>query len=253
ARPRSPTGQFRAILLAAMLRYPPLPHPTPAAGQAARPQRRRFSPLVSQGTAALVCVAENSRWVLCSLYPAWFFGCMPDGSITTFSGVLFRPLLPNPDDIRIADIAHALSQQCRFAGHTTVRSYVPCRTSSGGSVPPRSRAIPPTPRPSGRLSVLAFCGVARGAEVPRVRSRADYDGGAPRRCLTRLLSARARLHRPRRGRLARLARVGPARGVRAVRRGGCVPVPAGSERRLAAARMRRHSLDVCPAGIGAGL
>jgi hypothetical protein len=28
--------------------------------------------------------------VLCSLYPAWFFGCMPDGSITTFSGVLFR-------------------------------------------------------------------------------------------------------------------------------------------------------------------
>jgi hypothetical protein len=43
---------------------------------------------------------------------------MPDGSITTFSGVLFRPLLPNPDDIRIADIAHALSQQYRFAGHT---------------------------------------------------------------------------------------------------------------------------------------
>ena len=43
---------------------------------------------------------------------------MPDCSITTFSGVLFRPLLPNPDDIRIADIAHALSQQYRFAGHT---------------------------------------------------------------------------------------------------------------------------------------
>ena len=42
----------------------------------------------------------------------------PHGSITTFSGVLFWPLLPNPDDIRIADIAHALSQQCRFAGHT---------------------------------------------------------------------------------------------------------------------------------------
>ena len=46
-------------------------------------------------------------------------GCMaPHGSITTFSGVLFWPLLPNPDDIRIADIAHALSQQCRFAGHS---------------------------------------------------------------------------------------------------------------------------------------
>ena len=87
------------------------------AGQAARHHAggsARWSPR----TAALVCVAENSRWVLCSLYPVWFFGCMPDGSITTFSDVLFWPLLPNPDDIRIADIAHALSQQCRFAGHT---------------------------------------------------------------------------------------------------------------------------------------
>jgi hypothetical protein len=42
---------------------------------------------------------------------------MPDGSITTFSGIRFWPLLPNPDDIRIEDIAHALSNQCRFAGH----------------------------------------------------------------------------------------------------------------------------------------
>jgi len=43
-----------------------------------------------------------------------------DGSITTYSGVLFWPLLPNADDIRIEDIAHALSNQCRFAGHTHV-------------------------------------------------------------------------------------------------------------------------------------
>ena len=43
-----------------------------------------------------------------------------DGSITTFSGVRFWPLLPNPDDILIADIAHALSNQCRFAGHVRV-------------------------------------------------------------------------------------------------------------------------------------
>ena len=41
-----------------------------------------------------------------------------DGSIITFSGISFWPLLPNPDDIRIDDIAHALSHQCRFAGHT---------------------------------------------------------------------------------------------------------------------------------------
>src|ERR1017187_4953916 len=39
-----------------------------------------------------------------------------DGSITTFSGIRFWPLLPNPADIRIEDIAHALSNQCRFGG-----------------------------------------------------------------------------------------------------------------------------------------
>jgi hypothetical protein len=43
-----------------------------------------------------------------------------DGSITTYSGVRFWPLLPNPDDILIEDIAHSLSLQCRFAGHTRV-------------------------------------------------------------------------------------------------------------------------------------
>jgi hypothetical protein len=42
-------------------------------------------------------------------------------------------------------------------------------------------------------SVLAFCGVAGGAEVSRVRSRADYDGGAR---LTRLLAGRERRCRP---------------------------------------------------------
>src|ERR1035441_7163695 len=41
----------------------------------------------------------------------------PHGSITTFSGIRFWPLLPNPADIRIEDIAHALSNQCRFGGH----------------------------------------------------------------------------------------------------------------------------------------
>jgi len=41
----------------------------------------------------------------------------PHGSITTFSGIRFWPLQLNPADIRIEDIAHALSNQCRFAGH----------------------------------------------------------------------------------------------------------------------------------------
>ena len=42
-----------------------------------------------------------------------------DGFIGTFSGLRFWPLLPNPDDILIADIAHALAHQCRFGGHAS--------------------------------------------------------------------------------------------------------------------------------------
>ena len=43
---------------------------------------------------------------------------VPHGSITTFSGIRFWPMLLNTADIRIEDIAHALSNQCRFAGHS---------------------------------------------------------------------------------------------------------------------------------------
>ena len=43
----------------------------------------------------------------------------PHSSITTFSGIRFWPLLPNPADILIADIAHALAHQCRFGGHAS--------------------------------------------------------------------------------------------------------------------------------------
>lgn len=42
----------------------------------------------------------------------------PD-TIAVFSGGWIRPLDPNPDDIKIEDIAHALSNQCRFTGHTS--------------------------------------------------------------------------------------------------------------------------------------
>jgi hypothetical protein len=52
-----------------------------------------------------------------SVFSVIFWGMDPNGSITTYSGVRFWPLLPNPADIRIEDIAHALSNQCRFAGH----------------------------------------------------------------------------------------------------------------------------------------
>ena len=38
--------------------------------------------------------------------------------MTTHSGQPFFPLDPHPEEIRIEDIAHALSHQCRFNGHT---------------------------------------------------------------------------------------------------------------------------------------
>lgn len=37
--------------------------------------------------------------------------------IETFSGRHFRPLSPRVKDVQIVDIAHALSNQCRFSGH----------------------------------------------------------------------------------------------------------------------------------------
>lgn len=37
--------------------------------------------------------------------------------IQTFTGIQFWPLDPRPEEIDIRDIAHALSNQCRFAGH----------------------------------------------------------------------------------------------------------------------------------------
>jgi len=38
----------------------------------------------------------------------------------TFSGVQFWPLDPRPEEIRIEDIAHALSLKCRFNGHCRI-------------------------------------------------------------------------------------------------------------------------------------
>ena len=40
--------------------------------------------------------------------------------ITTYSGKQFFPLEPNTEDINIDDIAHALSNLCRFNGHVQV-------------------------------------------------------------------------------------------------------------------------------------
>lgn len=38
--------------------------------------------------------------------------------ITTYTGKRFSPLYPQPQDVDIVDIAHALSRICRFGGHT---------------------------------------------------------------------------------------------------------------------------------------
>jgi hypothetical protein len=37
--------------------------------------------------------------------------------IETFTGTAFTPLAPRASDVRIEDIAHSLSNQCRFSGH----------------------------------------------------------------------------------------------------------------------------------------
>lgn len=37
--------------------------------------------------------------------------------ILTFTGRIFYPMDPNPADVDIVDIAHALSNTCRFTGH----------------------------------------------------------------------------------------------------------------------------------------
>lgn len=38
--------------------------------------------------------------------------------IQTFTGIAFWPMDPRPEEIDIRDIAHALSMQCRYGGHT---------------------------------------------------------------------------------------------------------------------------------------
>jgi len=43
----------------------------------------------------------------------------PD-AIETYSGLYVRPLALRPEDVRLADVAHALSNTCRFTGHSRV-------------------------------------------------------------------------------------------------------------------------------------
>jgi hypothetical protein len=53
------------------------------------------------------------------------------GWIQTFSGNMVEPLDPDPESLCLTDIAHSLSMQCRFTGHTktfysTARHSINC-------------------------------------------------------------------------------------------------------------------------------
>lgn len=42
----------------------------------------------------------------------------PNASILTYTGRVFYPLQPSAKDVALEDVAHALSNMCRFTGHT---------------------------------------------------------------------------------------------------------------------------------------
>lgn len=49
--------------------------------------------------------------------PAWMTGRTKADWMCTFSGVQYYPASPRAEDVRIVDIAHALSMLCRYTGH----------------------------------------------------------------------------------------------------------------------------------------
>ena len=66
----------------------------------------------------------------------------PGDWIETYTGKKFRPLKAAPGDICIEDIAHALSLQCRFAGHCR-RHYSVAEHSLGAYWMARSDGLSP--------------------------------------------------------------------------------------------------------------
>jgi 5'-nucleotidase len=64
--------------------------------------------------------------------PAW---------IETFSGLKFEILNPKPEQIKIEDIAHALSQLCRFNGHTKYFYSVAQHSYLGSFLVPKEDAL----------------------------------------------------------------------------------------------------------------
>lgn len=88
--------------------------------------------------------------------------------LQTYTGLAFFPLAPHEDQVSIEDIAHALSLQCRFAGHTRdfysvaqhsvlVSRYVPPKDALWGLLHDAAEAyLVDLPRPLKHHSLLGF-------------------------------------------------------------------------------------------------
>ncbi len=61
--------------------------------------------------------------------------------IKTFTGINFWPIDPRPEEIRIEDIAGALSKQCRFGGHTKRLYSVAEHCCSASRIVPKEHAL----------------------------------------------------------------------------------------------------------------
>lgn len=61
---------------------------------------------------------------------------MTEPFIETYSGIKFNFLSPRPEDICIEDIAHSLSQQCRFTGHCKIPMTIAAHSINVASLVP---------------------------------------------------------------------------------------------------------------------
>ena len=77
--------------------------------------------------------------------------------LQTYTGLCYYPLAPRPEDVVLEDIAHALSNQCRYSGHTrcfySVAEHA-VRVSRAIEVKLRGQDIP-----EDVIRINAFCGL----------------------------------------------------------------------------------------------
>lgn len=113
------------------------------------------------------------------------------GAMQTFTGRTFFPLQPRLEDIVIADIAHALALQCRFAGHVRlpysvaqhsvlVSLAVPPADALWGLLHDASEAyLVDVPRPLKRLPLFAPYRVVEAMLQRTIYSRFGLAGEEP--------------------------------------------------------------------------